>query len=371
MAAAAFAGLVAEVEAAARSGTPERRVRMLQQLADLFLADARRLQPEHVRVFDDVFVRLIERIDARALARISTILAAFEPAPAETIRRLARHEDETVAAPLLAQASCLSDDDLVQIACSRSQQHLLAIARRASLGEDITSLVLKRAGKETARALVKNPGARFSEKAYAALLAVAERDETVAEAAGLRADLPKPLLRDLLTNTTDTVRARLLKAAPISQRDRIKSAIEDLAAEAAQPPTNLPTDYSNVLAMVEELNRTGKLNDSTVNRFAMRREHANVIAALSVLSGATVEVIGPLMEDARCEGLIIACRASRLNWQTTLSVLNNRRAPKPAKEQLEMGKEMFEMLYLSSAQYTIRFEPPMPASARLAMEARR
>ena len=33
-----------------------------------------------------------------------------------------------------------------------------------------------------------------------------------------------------------------------------------------------------------------------------------------------------------------------------------------------MGKEMFDTLYLSSAQYTIRFEPPMPASARFAME---
>jgi len=371
MAAAAFAGLVAEVEAAAKGGTPERRVRMLQQLADLFLADARRLQPEQVRVFDDVFVRLIERIDARTLARISSVLATLEPAPAETVRRLARHEDEAVAAPLLARASCLSDDDLVQIACSRSQQHLLAIAGRRSLGEDITSLVLKRAGKEAARALVKNPGARFSEKAYAALLAVAERDETVAEAAGLRPDLPDPLLRDLLANTTDTVRARLLKAVPNTQRERIKSAIEDLATKARRSPTNLPTDYSKILAMVEELNRTGKLNDSSVNRFAMRREHANVIAALSVLSGAAVDVIEPLMQDERCEGLIIACRASRLNWQTTVSVLNNRLAPKPAKQQLEMGKEMFEMLYLSSAQYTMRFEPPLPASARLAMEARR
>jgi hypothetical protein len=33
-----------------------------------------------------------------------------------------------------------------------------------------------------------------------------------------------------------------------------------------------------------------------------------------------------------------------------------------------MGREMFEMLFLSSAQYTIRFEPPVPASARLAKE---
>jgi hypothetical protein len=34
-----------------------------------------------------------------------------------------------------------------------------------------------------------------------------------------------------------------------------------------------------------------------------------------------------------------------------------------------MGKEMFDTLYLSSAQYTIRFEPPVPTSAKLVKEA--
>jgi uncharacterized protein (DUF2336 family) len=370
MTAVAFAGLVLEVEAAAKSGSPERRARMLQQVADLFRSGAGRLQPEQVRVFDEVLICLIERIDARALAGVSAILAALEPAPTETIRRLARHEDGTVAGPVLGRAASLSDDDLAQIACNRSQQHLLAIAGRPSLGEDLTSLVLKRAGKETARALVKNPGARFSEKAFPTLLAIAERDETVAEAVGLRSDLPAPLLRNLLAKTTDTVRARLSKAAPAALRDRIRSAIDGLAAEATPTQAISAADFSEALAMVEELNRTGKLNDSTVNRFAMRREHINVIAALAALSGATVAVIEPLMADEGCEGLIIACRASRLNWQTTVSVLSNRRAPKPSREQLEMGKEMFEMLYLSSAQYTMRFEPPTPSSAKLTGEVR-
>lgn len=369
MTAIACSELLAEIEVIAKNGAPERRARMLQQLADLFRSAAGRLQPAQVRIFDDVLLRLIERSDARALARISATLAGLEPSPPETVRRLARHEDDAVAAPVLAGTASLADDDLVQIICERSQRHLLAIAGRGSLNEDITSLVLKRAGKETARALVKNPGARFTERSYTALLAIAERDETIAEAAGLRPDLPATLLAELVGRTTDTVRARLLKAAPAPLRERIKSAIDAATGEKAPREPNAPVDYAEALAMVEGLNRIGQLNDSTVNRFAMRRESTNLIAALAVLSGAAVEVIEPLMEDAGCEGVIIACRAARLNWQTTVSVLSNRRAPKPSREQLEMGKEMFETLYLSSAQYTMRFEPPIPASARLAREA--
>ena len=53
---------------------------------------------------------------------------------------------------------------------------------------------------------------------------------------------------------------------------------------------------SDAHAAVAVLSRTGKLNDSTVNRFAIRQEHANVVAALVLLSGASVETIAPLMD---------------------------------------------------------------------------
>jgi hypothetical protein len=85
---------------------------------------------------------------------------------------------------------------------------------------------------------------------------------------------------------------------------------------------------------------------------------------LSLLSGADLKVIAQLMEEESGSGLIIACRGSRLNWQTTLAILNNRRVPQLPKAQLEQLKEVFEMLYVSAAQYTIRFEPPVNAAAK-------
>ncbi len=363
MAAVASAELVAEIEAAAKSGPPERRARMLQQVADLFVAAANRLQPQQVGLFDDVLVRLIERIDTRALCRISATFAELAAVPQETVRRLAFHEDIAVAAPVLRKSPCLSNADLQQIACTRSQQHLLAIVARPLVDEALTELIVKRAGKETARMLARNPGARLSEKARAALIALAERDDVVAEALGLRTDLPEAALDKLVSTTTDIVRARLLKVTSREQQRKIKAAIDRMATPGASSPPVQPADYSESLAMVDALNRTGKLNDSTVNGFAIRGERANLVAALAVLSGARPEIIDPLLDDSGCEGLIIACRACRLNWQTTLAVIKSRRVAQLAKEQLELGKVLFETLYVSAAQYTMRFEPPAPSTA--------
>jgi uncharacterized protein (DUF2336 family) len=364
------AELLAAVEAVVKSGLPERRARMLQQVAELYASDAARLSQAQILLFDDILVRLIEGLEARSLTSLSAILAGSASVPEKTVRRLARHEDAAVAGPLLLKSPSISDAELLQIAGNRSQWHLLAISGRPTLGEDLTDVILRRAGKDVLRALAKNAGAHFSERGYSILLAIAGRDDSVAESLGLRPDVPAATLDALLARATETVCARLLKAAAAPLRLKIQTAIDSRFAHD-RPPTTAPTDYADVLVMVDTLNRIGKLNDSAVNRFAIRREYPSVIAALSVLSGARIDVIEQLMAEDGCDGLIIACRASRLNWQTTLSIINNRNVRPIAGEQLEFRKGLFETLYVSAAQYTMRYEPPTRGTPPEAIDAGR
>ena len=362
MTAVVSADVIAELEAVIKGGSPERRLRTLRRVFELLFSTIDRLPPEQICVFDEVLVRLLDRADTRALAEISTMLGDLPVAPTETVRRLAYHEHSSVAAPILAKSRALSEEDLLEIAGNRSQHHLLALAKRQAIAEDLTDIILKHAGKDTTRALVKNSSARFSGEGLTVLLAAAGRDEVVAETLGLRPDLPAATLQSLLSRTTETVRARLLKAAPAGLRERIQAELNSVAPQVeANPPGAV--EYSEAHSAVAALSRTGKLNDSTVNRFAIRREYANVVAALSLLSGATIETLVPMMDDCGGEGLVIACRASRLNWQTTVTVLNNRRVPPLSKQQTEQAKQMFEMLFVSTAQYTIRFEPPGGSTA--------
>ena len=349
--------LIGELELVLKDGSAEWRVRTLQRLSNLLLSCAERLSPSQIGVFDDVLIRLLDCVGADSLAKLSSTLAGFAAPPARTVGKLARHQDSAVAAPLLARSPALVDADLVEIAKNRSQQHLVAVASRQNLSAALTDVILKMAGRDASRVLAKNPSASLSRAGLIVLLATAKRDETMAEALGLRPDLPAGALGELLSSTTATVRARLLKAAPAELRDKIQAELDRINA-LVKPQPQGPKDHSEAHAAVATLSRSGKLNDSTVNRFAIRREHANVIAALSLLSGASVDTIAPLMDENGGEGLIIACRASRLDWQTALAILNNRSVPPLSKQQLEQAKEMFEMLFVSTAQYTIRFEPP-------------
>ncbi len=363
--------LTAELEAAVSGGSPIQRARILRQVAALFLAEAHRLTHSQLSVFDEVLTCLLQRVEVRALAELSAALSDVTPAPPETMRRLAHHNDASVATPALLKSLALQDADLVEIASNRGQQHLIAMSKRANLSEAVTDAIVKHAGKDAGRILARNASARLTEKGYASLLATAAHDDAIAEALGLRPDLPDAALQSLLVATTETVRARLKKCTSAATRERIHGALGRVDAAIA-PKKSAEDDLAEARAAVVVLNHGGKLNDSTVNRFAIRREYPNVIAALSLLSGGSVDVIASLMEEDSGSGLLIACRASRLNWQTTLTVLNNRRVPPLPKQQLDQAMEVFEMLYVSSAQYTIRFEPPQnkkPESSDLARAA--
>jgi uncharacterized protein (DUF2336 family) len=343
---------ISELDRAIEGGSPARRCQMLRQIANLFLAGADRLDARQIGVFDDVLLRLMERVETPTLSHLSRLLAALTSVPKEAVRRLAFHEDVMVAAPVLLGSGSLSEPDLIEIAGTQSQQHLFAISGRKRLSETVTDALLKRCDTTACRLLATNAGARFSSPGYLALVAAAKRNDDIADSLVLRPDMPVEMLRELLAGTTKAGRARLRKVAPPAVHGAIEAAIEDIEAEIGTK-TLKPIDYSGAKSTVLALNNAGKLNDSSVNRFAVREERANLIAALSLLSDAAIETIETIADPC---GLIVACRASRLNWTTTLAVIRYRCGVQAIpSEDIEHRKEAFEALPLSVAQRTIRF----------------
>ncbi len=175
----------------------------------------------------------------------------------------------------------------------------------------------------------------------------AERDEGLTEKLGLRLDLPANLLRELLTLATDVVRAKFLTASRPVAREK---------GEAAPAPARPKRDYTKALSQVEALNRTGKLNNAAVNRFAVSQDYVSVLASLAYKADVKVEVIEPFLQSDRLYALVTTCKAARLDWPTTKMIIYNRPDCPPAMHrEYEQAKEIFEHLILSIAQWTVRF----------------
>jgi len=367
MTVAASAALIAELDEAVSGHSPQRRVEILRKVTRLFLSDADRLNEAQVGVFDDVLVRLIERVEAQVLTQLSSHLSGVGLAPKEAVRQLASHEDASVATPVLSKSMQLSEQDLISIANMRGQQHLLAIAGREMLGESLSDVLVKRGGSAVRNTLAQNAGARLSQVGYAALVKDAERDDSLAEKLGLRQDMPADLFQELVAKAANRVRTRLLKSASPEMRERIQAAIK-AATEQVAVAAPKPADYSEHRSRMIELNRVGKLNDSTLNKFAVERDYISIVAALSFLAAVPTEAIEPLITSERLDGLIVACKAARLNWSTTTMIIRNRPDCAPVStQQFEQGSQVFETLTLSAAQRTIQFWSTQSPAERAAM----
>jgi uncharacterized protein (DUF2336 family) len=151
-----------ELEAALACGSPARRADILNRVADLFIFGADRYSPDQVQLFDDVMMRLLRGVDALARAGLAERLAPVANAPSTVIRMLASDDDGAVADPVLAQSELLTDQDLLQVACSKSQAHLLAMARRRNLSAPVTDRLIARGDRQVFAALAGNAGAQFS-----------------------------------------------------------------------------------------------------------------------------------------------------------------------------------------------------------------
>jgi uncharacterized protein (DUF2336 family) len=355
-----------DLDAALQSGSSEKRAAMLRQVTDLFLGEADRLNEEQISVFDSVLVQLIERIEARTLAEISERLAPVANAPIDLTRNLARHSEIGVARPILTNSSRLTTADLVEIAKTKSQDHLLAISERAQIETAVTDVLLDRGGQAVVHSVAGNAGAKFSENGFAALLKAAETDGKLAEKTGSRLDLPLGLLRQLLLRATETVRSRMLSRTPPEFQEEMRRALS-AAAEAVDQESSRPRDFQAAKAFVGLLREKGELDESTLLKFARARKYEETAVALSLLSSASLEIVKPLMQSPRDDGLLIPCKAADCKWETVSAILAAKLPPgSPPKAGHEKLKIDFDKLSKPNAQRLLRFWQVREVSVRSA-----
>jgi uncharacterized protein (DUF2336 family) len=103
---------------------------MLRQVTDLFLSNVDRLRESQIGAFDGLLVPLVERTDARALVHLSEALSRIVVHQARQSASSRITIYPLVAVPVLQNSNRLSEQDLVEIAKTCSQQHLLAICGR-------------------------------------------------------------------------------------------------------------------------------------------------------------------------------------------------------------------------------------------------
>jgi uncharacterized protein (DUF2336 family) len=355
--------LIPELENVVRQGSDERRAEALRRITSLFLQGSGRFNEDHVRLFGDVFVMLINEIEGKARAELSRQLAPGDKSPLAVVRRLAKDEDIMVAGPMLAQSPRLATADLVEIASAMSAEHLYAISSRAAIEEPVTDILVRRGDFTVKRKLASNAGAKISENGFSALVRSAEHDSVLAEAVALRTDVPDHMYRELLTHAAEVVQRRLLAKARPETQAQIRSVLARISGDVltAKPAR----DFSEAQERMRTLAAAGQLGETHLADFAKKQSYDDTVAALSQLTGVPIEVVDRLMNGERPDPILILCKAAGYSWPTArdimLARLGNRGKGAPT---LDAASANFERLSPSTAKRVVRFWQVTPGSLK-------
>jgi uncharacterized protein (DUF2336 family) len=242
----------------------------------------------------------------------------------------------------------------VDIAKTRSQAHLFAISERTSITPAITDVLLDRGNRAVIHNVATNSGARLSDRGFASLLKAAETDDSLAEKAGLRLDLPPHVLKDLLVRATDAVRSRLFSRTPSELQEEVRRALQ-IATHEVDRETHVTRDFVAAKRFVDLLKERGELNEAVLLKFAQTRKYEETTAALAALSAASLEIIKPLMDSPRDDGLLIPCKAAGCSWETVRTILEYKASPGTTIKHLKRLDADFAKLSRSNAQRLLRF----------------
>ncbi len=347
--------IIADLENAIQGGSQERRTEMLRSVTNLFLGNAERYGHEQVALFGDVLGLLTKQVESYILAELSAKLAPVDNAPHSVAVNLARHNEISVAGPILAQSPVLSDRDLIDIAETKGQQHLGAISERKRIVAAVTDILVERGDSIVVRKLTQNEGASFSNAGFVTLTKRADTDEHLAENLVMRMDLPPELLERLVSKATEAVRTRLAtRLEPAGQqmlKDLLSSASDKTLREAAGP-----RDFKRAETLIDSLQKNDQLDEMAICAFAAAARYEEMTVGIARLSSAPVELIEKLMKNPRYDGVLVTCKAAGLRWPIFKAILTNRFSGHQVTQvEFERARTDFLKLSAASAQRMFRF----------------
>ena len=346
---------ISEIDAAVAHVAPERRAYMLRRVTDLLIVHAPSFSDDEIALFDDVISRLAVDIELDAKILLAQRLAVVPNAPRNVIRMLAFDDDVEVAAPVLTQSERLDEASLVENAKTKSQRHLFAISRRSVLGEPVTDVLVERGDRPVTISVVRNGGARFSDKGLLVLIRRSAGDDVLAERLSERKEMPAHLFLKLLSVASNRVRAKLRASHPQAGGE-IDRVVEEVTERIKAQAVARPRDYAD---RAEELgNRyiAGRLNESDVAKFAHGGRLEDTVVTLALLAKVTVPVVDGAMQSERSDIILVIARAIGLKWATTKLILQLWAGPKILPpDEMERSLAAFEQLPPATAAHLLRF----------------
>jgi len=296
----------------AREPSSARRRELLRQVTDLFFTTADPGQGSQMALFDDVLTQLTGEMEEAVRAELAE---RFSEAPRPPERLLSRMLDDeiAVAGPLLARSPALSEADLLDVARTRSQDHLRAISRRASVPMSVSEAIVERGDDDTLNVLLRNDRAELSRAAHEAVVDRATANPDLHEAVVGRRSLPIDLLNEMYFVVEARLRDQILERNAEMDPAALDAALEAGRKRVAARDGALPPDYAAAEAAIRAMKRQGGISPTALAGFLRNGDTSKFLVALAELADVDFHTARRILERRELDALAIVCKAANFD----------------------------------------------------------
>ncbi len=329
---------------------------LLRKVTDLFFITETQQSDADRDVFGGVLERISFELEVEARAELSQRLSSTRFAPHNIVRRLAE-DDIDVAKPVLERSNVLSDEDLVDIAYSKGQEHLMAMTRREALSAAVTDVIVQRGNDEVLTSVSGNLGAAFSAKGFDMLAVKAT-------------DIPK--LRENLIERDDVPNevVEMIKASVAAKlKKEFSDQHADISAMEVDHVVELQSgnmDFSSIVVEetglglpqidIKDLHKKGLLTQAKIREFAEKGLRSELVHSLAIKASIDVGMAYHTLYEAEVPALAVLCRAYHFKRETFGLLLQERvRASGLATEHVVSAMKRYDSLNDETAQRIFRF----------------
>lgn len=327
---------------------------LFRNMAALFSITSDRCDDQQVAQYDAVLCQLAELVESEARAHVAKILSPLDRAPGGVVAKLA-HDEIEVARPILEFSKVLSDDDLIDIVSSTSEDHRVAIAGRTFVGERVGDAIVEHGGKESMVRLVKNETAALGTYALGKMVEQAITDTEMADNLRGREEIDWGKVGAAIGTAGQRVLEKLALTARPSRPDAMSTAkaiaygrLKNRAGFSAQ-------EWRLAWNQVKALTDREQIDMRTLARFARFGYGHHVASSLTMMLNVPAEVLLKWLSTQDYVAVTISLRAMGMDPELVPSVFGAlpwRDAP--TKEELDQVLQRFEALSSDEARGIFR-----------------
>ncbi len=320
------------------------RDQLFRNMAQLFSFVSDRCDDTQVSQYDEVLCNLAELVEAEARAQVASMLAPLARAPGTVVVKLANDSIE-VARPLLEFSSVLSDDDLIEIASGRSEEHRSAIAGRATVTDRVGEAIVEHGDVQSVSRLVDNANAEIDDRTMAKIVEKAADSQSLTERLQTRPHVDWRALEVHIGAAGMTVLKKLGESQRPVDKDKLQQASNVVYKRMRNQAGFNASEWKVAWGQVKGLNDRRQLNMNTLTRFGRFGYGHHLAAAMTVLLQIQPEVFLKWLASQDYMAMTVAARSLGLApelFEQAMSILPWH--DQPEQQDIDNSKARFETL---------------------------